>query len=131
MLTECSFNIIFWRLDVMERKGDCHKCGECCKTVRITAVLSNAINQHRSLEEAILYYQYRDIKVMGTDPLNDYLFLELPIRCKQLDHRNKCQIYNQPELKPILCHIYPTEKDNIPDCAYQFVPDAPIIDMQY
>lgn len=103
----------------MNRTGECNQCGSCCDSVRITAVLSHALKQHRSMEELILYYEYHQIEVMGTDPEKDYLFLEVNLPCTKLNDKNECDIHHQPELKPLLCHLYPTESDN-EDCGYQF-----------
>ncbi len=42
-------------------------CGECCKKVRITSVLSNIVEQHGSIEEAGKYYSYRGINMAGVN----------------------------------------------------------------
>ncbi|MDH4128349.1 MAG: YkgJ family cysteine cluster protein [Spirochaetota bacterium] len=103
----------------MERTGSCSHCGDCCKTMRITAVLSHALKQHRNMEELKLYYQYHNVRVIDVNTDNDYLFLELAMPCNQLDNKNHCRVHNKPELKPILCHLYPTELESS-NCTYQF-----------
>ncbi|GMT48777.1 MAG: hypothetical protein IEMM0008_0316 [bacterium] len=106
----------------LERSGDCHQCGKCCEVLRITAVLSQALSQHRTMEELKLYYSYRNIQVVGTDSKKDFLFLELDAPCDQLSPSNHCLVHGSPELKPLLCHAYPTEPDNISECGYRFNP---------
>ncbi len=105
---------------MLERSGECHQRGECCQALRVTAVLSQALNQHRNMEELKLYYRYRNIQVVGTLPEKDFLFLELAIPCNQLDPSNCCLVHDFPKLKHFLCHAYPTEPDNIPECGYRF-----------
>ena len=39
----------------MQRVGECHSCGECCKTVNMTVVRDITIEQHGSLKELELY----------------------------------------------------------------------------
>ena len=58
----------------MTRSGECHQCGECCKTVNITAVRDSAIQQHGSREELEKYLGYRGIKVAGEDVERNLLF---------------------------------------------------------
>jgi len=108
----------------MQRDGMCHCCGECCQTVQITAKLGHALTQHRSVDEIKLYYSYRQIKVVGVDFHQDALFLEIPIPCQQLDQSNHCQIHGEPHLKPLLCHLYPAEPDDIQQCGFHFSESA-------
>ena len=104
----------------MDRTGECNNCGECCQSLKITSVLSHSLKQHRSLEELKLYYRYHNTEVIGTDEQNDLLFLEVKVRCQQLDENNHCLVHDKPELKPFLCHIYPTEPDPTVNCGFQF-----------
>ena len=37
------------------RTGECHQCGECCKTVNITVVRDVTLRQHGNREELERY----------------------------------------------------------------------------
>ncbi len=101
------------------REGECHQCGECCQTVNITAVRDVTLRQHGSLEELRLYMKYRGIHVVGEDVQNNTLFYEISIPCDQLTEDNQCKVHDSPE-KPLLCHKYPEEPGDIPQCGYRF-----------
>ncbi|MDH5682587.1 MAG: YkgJ family cysteine cluster protein [Spirochaetota bacterium] len=107
----------------MKRVGECSHCGECCRTLSITASLSNSLKQHRSLDEIKLYYSYRNIRVAGVNPKKDYLFLEIDLPCGQLDEAGHCAVHSNPSRLPFLCHNYPTEPGDIENCGYKFIPD--------
>ncbi len=104
----------------LNRSGECNFCGECCKSLNITTLLSHALKQHRSIDEVKLYYHYRNIKVIGINEQEDKLYIEVPIPCSQLTPDNRCLIHQDPEKKPLLCHLYPIAKDNIYQCGYIF-----------
>ncbi|MDH5682686.1 MAG: YkgJ family cysteine cluster protein [Spirochaetota bacterium] len=107
----------------MKRVGECDLCGDCCRTLSITASLSNALKQHRSLDEIKLYYSHRNIRVAGTNPEKDYLFIEIDLPCGQLDEKGHCKIHSERDKLPFLCQNYPTAPDDIENCGYQFIPD--------
>ena len=69
---------------MLVRTGECNQCGECCKTVNITAVRDVALRQHGSLKELELYLSYRGIRVAGEDVEKNQLFYSMGILCKQL-----------------------------------------------
>ena len=102
----------------MRREGDCVECGECCRVMRITSVLSNLETQHGSLDEARLYYSFRGFRITEIDRDTDAVLLETDIVCDQLTPDNKCLLNDTPEKKPIICHRYPTEPDDIEGCGY-------------
>ena len=105
----------------MYRSGECNQCGECCKSVHITAVRDLALEQHGSLKELSLYLSYRGIRVVGEDVEKNLLFYSLPIPCDKLGPDNACGVHNTPE-KPLLCHRYPMEPPDITECSYRFTP---------
>ncbi len=103
----------------MYRSGECNQCGECCKSVNITAVRDLALAQHGSLKELSLYMSYRGIRVVGEDVEKNLLFYSLAIPCQKLGPDNACAVHNTPE-KPLLCHRYPMEPPGINECSYRF-----------
>ena len=52
---------------MLQRVGECVQCGECCKTVNITAVRDITLRQHGIMEELKRYLSYRRIQVAGED----------------------------------------------------------------
>jgi len=110
-------------MNFVERIGECDQCGECCKTVNITAVRDVTLKQHRSRKELELYLSYRGIRVVGEDIERNQLFYSLSIPCNQLGPDNECKVYADPDKKPILCHSYPTEPDGTRECSYEFQPE--------
>ncbi len=105
------------------REGECHRCGECCQTVNITAVRDVTLSQHGSLEELRLYMKYRGIRVVGEDVKQNMLFYEIELPCDQLTRdpagNYGCKVHDSPE-KPLLCLKYPQAPDDITQCGYQF-----------
>lgn len=104
----------------LERKGECRMCGECCKKVRITTVLSHLISNHGSVDEARAYYSHRGIRLTQTAPSLDRALLEIDIPCRQLQPDNSCGLHAAPEAKPLICHKYPWFKDDVEGCGYHF-----------
>jgi CO dehydrogenase/acetyl-CoA synthase beta subunit len=104
----------------MKREGDCTSCGECCRILRFTSVLSNLITQHGSLEEARTYYSFRGFRITDINEKDDTACLEVDIVCNQLAPQNTCMLHDQPEKKPLICHRYPLEPDDIEGCGYTF-----------
>ncbi len=102
------------------RKGECRQCGECCRRVRITGILSNIERQHGSLEEARLYYSFRGIRIAEIDKDMDRVSLEMDIPCDKLTAENRCLLHSDPEKKPVICHRYPWFEDDIEDCGYRW-----------
>lgn len=102
------------------RTGECVQCGECCQKVRITSVLSAALANHGSLEEAEKYYSYRGIRVAEFDKISDRVLLELDIPCSQLDKNNRCKVHDDADKKPLICHKYPWFKDDVETCGFKF-----------
>ena len=105
---------------MLVRTGECNQCGECCKTVNITAVRDVALRQHGSLKELELYLSYRGIRVVGEDVEKNQLFYSMGIPCKQLGSENQCQVHVRPEEKPLLCHRYPQAQPDAEGCGYRF-----------
>ena len=104
----------------LERVGECVQCGECCKKIRITSLLSHVVKQHGTLEEAKAYYSYRGIRLDEADEKRDRVLLELPLECAQLTADNRCLLHDKPEIKPVICHRYPWYEDDIESCGYSF-----------
>ena len=104
----------------MKRYGECVLCAECCKKLRITAVLSNTISQHGSLDEATRYYSFRGFTVAGSNVETDILFLEADIPCDRLTEDDLCSLHDKPEEKPIICHRYPWFQDDVEGCGYKW-----------
>lgn len=75
--------------------GECKKCGECCKYIAI--ILSPLIDD-------LLWAEAHDI-IIKKDKKNIVGFI--PIRCKYLNDRNLCDIY---ENRPLPCKIFPKEE---------------------
>ena len=88
---------------MLTRQGECHQCGECCRTVNITVVRDATLEQHGNRKELELYLGYRGIRVVGED--------------------NRCQVHDTPE-KPLSCYRYPWEPDDIEQCGFRFLPTA-------
>jgi len=103
-----------------ERGGECVMCGECCKKVRITSVLSHILDNHGSLDEAKSYYALRGIRVVETVRASDRVMLEIDIPCNQLTPDNRCGLHGTPQQKPLICHKYPWFKDDIETCGFNF-----------
>ncbi len=108
------------------RNGECNQCGECCKTLNITVVRDVTLNHHKSIKELKLYLSYRGISVVGENIKHNKLFYAINIPCQQLGPENECKVHKDPEVKPLLCHLYPIEPDNHEDCSYQFHPSPPL-----
>lgn len=104
----------------VERVGECVQCGECCKKIRVTSILSHIVKQHGTLEEAKAYYSYRGISLSEADEKKDRVLLELPLECSQLTVDNRCMLHDKPETKPVICHRYPWYEDDIESCGYSF-----------
>ncbi|KMP12304.1 hypothetical protein UR09_01485 [Candidatus Nitromaritima sp. SCGC AAA799-A02] len=102
------------------RTSECNQCGECCKTVNITAVRDVALRQHGSRKELELYLGYRGIRVVGEDVERNELHYTMDIPCDQLDPENRCKVHAHPEKKPLLCHRYPMEPPEVEECSYRF-----------
>lgn len=101
------------------RTGECHQCGECCKTVNITAVRDITLQQHGNIEELKRYLGWRGITVQGEDVERNLLFYSMEIPCEQLTSENVCKVHDSPD-KPLICHRYPWEPDDIEACGYKF-----------
>lgn len=95
-------------------------CGECCKKVRITSVLSHIIGQHGSLEDARNYYSFRGIGLAEIHEKSDRVLLEMDVPCSQLTQDNKCLLHQTPEKMPYICHRYPWFEDDVETCGYSF-----------
>ena len=53
---------------MLVRTGECHQCGECCRTVKLTVVRDVTLRQHGNREELerhpqLLRYRSNDVKV--------------------------------------------------------------------
>ena len=102
------------------RTGECNQCGECCKTVNITAVRDITLSQHRNIKELELYLSYRGIRLVGEDIARNQLLYSIDIPCQQLGSENECKVHCNSEAKPLLCHLYPIESDDSGDVATNF-----------
>ena len=51
------------------KTGECTSCGDCCRTVNITAVRDITLKQHGNLEELKRYLAFRGHESMGELPL--------------------------------------------------------------
>jgi len=109
---------------MLERTGECNQCGECCKTVNITAVRDITLRQHGNFEELKRYLSFRKIQVVGEDVAKNLLFYTILIPCSQLGPDNECLVNDSPQ-KPLICHRYPWAKDDITECSYTFEPADP------
>jgi len=49
---------------MLVRTGECHQCGECCRTVNMTVVRDVTLRQHGNREELERYLSYRCIGAM-------------------------------------------------------------------
>ena len=107
------------------RKGECHQCGECCRTVNMTVVRDVTLRQHGSRAELERYLSYRGIRVVGEDAAANALFYEIDIPCSQLTEDNQCKVHDSPD-KPLLCLKYPDAPNDIPECGYTFEPPSPL-----
>ena len=102
----------------MKRYGDCVQCGGCCKTLRITGILSNILSQHGSLDEARAYYSFRNVAITEINEKADTVCFELDIPCDKLSANNRCSLHGTPEKKPLICHRYPNFPDDIEGCGF-------------
>jgi len=107
------------------RTGECHQCGECCKTVNMTMVRDVTLRQHGNREELELYLGYRGIRVVGEDVAGNALFYEVDIPCSQLTEDNGCKVHDSPA-KPLLCLKYPDAPNAIEQCGYAFERQSPL-----
>jgi Fe-S-cluster containining protein len=110
----------------MERTGECHSCGECCKTVNMTVVRDITIQQHGSLKELELYLSYRGIRVVGSDEKSNQLYYSMDVPCSELTSDKQCRVHDSPK-KPFICHRFPSSKEDIegiPECGYSFQPES-------
>lgn len=102
----------------LRREGECITCGECCRVVRITGILSNIVSQHGSLDEAGAYYSYRGIRIIDVSEKSNAVGLEMDVHCDKLTENNKCALH--PDKKPVICQRYPQYPDDIESCGYRF-----------
>ncbi|MCH8933638.1 MAG: YkgJ family cysteine cluster protein [Nitrospinae bacterium] len=109
----------------LKRTGECHQCGECCKTVNMTVVRDVTLRQHGNREELELYLGYRGIRVVGEDVAGNALFYEVDIPCSQLTEDNGCKVHDSPA-KPLLCLKYPDAPNAIEQCGYAFERQSPL-----
>ncbi len=79
---------------MLKRAGECHHCGECCRTVNMTVVRDITLRQHGSRAELERYLGYRGIRVVGEDVAGNALFYAVDIPCSQLTEDNGCRIQN-------------------------------------
>lgn len=92
---------------------NCQMCGAaCCKQF--------SMFYHKSEPEVILSEVQR-LKLLFEDMVEivDHKYnIEIIFKkpCPQLDENNKCKIYYNRELRPLLCRMYPYE--NTFDCPY-------------
>lgn len=103
------------------RDGECHLCGECCRTMRMTCVISEIVAQHGTLEEAEAYYSFRGARFAHVDLAEDRVGIEMNIPCDKLTADNRCALHQTPEKKPLICHRYPLVRDDIKSCGYKFI----------
>jgi len=101
------------------REGECVSCGECCKKLRITGILSNIVRQHGTLEDAEAYYSYHGVKLVDADKISDRALLEIDRKCDQLSEDNICLLHEMDK-KPFICRKYPWFKDDIETCGFTF-----------
>ncbi len=111
---------------MLRRTGECNQCGECCKTLNITAVRDVTLSQHRSIKELELYLSYRGVRLVGEDIERNQLLYSIDIPCQQLGSENECKVHLNSEAKPLLCHRYPIEPDDSEECSYQFQTSPPL-----
>lgn len=104
----------------IERIGECLACGECCKKLRITSVLSNIKRQHGTIEDARDYYRYHGVILADIDERGDRVMLEIDQPCGQLDEENRCRLHLEGAEKPFICQRYPWFEDDIETCGYSF-----------
>lgn len=109
----------------LKRTGECHQCGECCRTVNMTVVRDVTLRQHGNREELELYLGYRGIRVVGEDVAGNALFYEVDIPCSQLTEDNGCKVHDSPA-KPLLCLKYPDAPNAIEQCGYAFERQSPL-----
>lgn len=105
---------------MLVRTGECNQCGECCRTVNITAVRDVTLRQHKNKKELELYLSYRGISVVGEDVAANQLFYSMDIPCQQLGIGGECKVHADLKAKPLLCHRYPMEPDGTEECSYEF-----------
>lgn len=110
---------------MLNRIGECHQCGECCKTVNMTVVRDVTLRQHGSRVELERYLGYRGIRVVGEDVDRNALFYEVDIPCSQLTADHQCAVHDSPD-KPLLCHKYPDAPNDIEECGYAFESQTPL-----
>ena len=110
---------------MLVRTGECHQCGECCKTVNMTVVRDVTLRQHGNREELERYLGYRGIRVVGEDVTGNALFYEVDIPCSQLTEDNGCKVHDSPA-KPLLCLKYPDAPNAIEQCGYAFERQSPL-----
>ena len=111
--------------NLLVRAGECNQCGECCKTVNITAVRDVTLRQHKSRKELELYLSYRGISVVGENVETNQLYYSMDIPCQQLGAEGECKVHEDIEAKPILCQRYPMESDGTEKCSYEFQQYSP------
>ena len=104
----------------LQRTGECHSCGECCKRVNITVVRDITIQQHGSLEELELYLSYRGIRVVGSDEKRNQLYYFMDVPCSELTQDNQCRVHDSP-MKPLICLRFPSSKEDIEDITVVMV----------
>ena len=106
----------------IQRTGECHSCGECCKTVNIMVFRDVTIQQHGSLEELELYLSYRGIRVVGSDEKRNQLYYSMDVPCSELTPDNRCRVHGSP-MKPLICLRFPSSKEDVedtPSCGHSF-----------
>lgn len=92
------------------RRGECKKCGKCCKYDRIVV-------QHPSSEEK-KYYEKRAIQLWE---VSDGFVMIINSRCPYLAEDNTCSIWST-DIYPDVCRLYPKDEKSmfIEDCGFHW-----------
>jgi Fe-S-cluster containining protein len=93
-----------------EVKSDC-RCGECCKSLILEALVEDALVEPRIAEKGDPIYQAPELTASGTRELIGYLLNSAKNggACAFLDRTtNLCTIY---ETRPLMCRLF--------DCDHQ------------
>ena len=94
-------------------KGQCKKCGKCCKEIRIK--LRN--KKHFKIIQ-FLFPLYRQFYIIKVDDKEN-----LVLGCKHLNDNGTCNIY---KFRPLVCRNYPMNppsffSETIDGCGYEIV----------
>lgn len=125
MLKYLKFIIQYFDSSKYIRKGNCKKCGNCCRNI-LLYIEDEPIKTAEQFEKVKVWAKhYHNFFISGKNENGLLLFT-----CKEIDDNNKCKVYF---FRGLGCRLYP-KKDTkflinggkpLDGCGYYFEPNKP------